>query len=276
MSVGEITRAEIRSFADSIDDGHPLCHSVSAAREAGHPDLVAPPTFAIRPVLAAVERFVRGNDTGLDYNRIVHRGQRLEYFRPLHAGDVLTATARLLDVRVIRGNTVGRIAVELADSGGTAVCSALTTLVMAAGPAPAPVAAATDHSGALLGPVEVPLLSTGLRRYAQASGDFNPIHLDPAAAAAAGLPGVVAHGMLTAGLAMSRLTAFVPDPAAITWCEAVFTAPVVLGDYGELVVTGRAGRGGVDLGVTHLGHAVAQIRTALPADQLPIRNGSAS
>ncbi|QIN82074.1 dehydratase [Rubrobacter tropicus] len=36
-----------------------------------------------------------------------------------------------------------------------------------------------------------------LRRYAEASGDPNPIHLSDEAAGAAGLPGVIAHGMLT-------------------------------------------------------------------------------
>jgi acyl dehydratase len=36
-----------------------------------------------------------------------------------------------------------------------------------------------------------------LRRYAEASGDPNPIHLSDEAAEAAGLPGVIAHGMLT-------------------------------------------------------------------------------
>ena len=36
-----------------------------------------------------------------------------------------------------------------------------------------------------------------LRKYAEASGDPNPIHLSDEAAAAAGLPGVIAHGMLT-------------------------------------------------------------------------------
>jgi len=36
-----------------------------------------------------------------------------------------------------------------------------------------------------------------LRKYAEASGDPNPIHLSETAAGAAGLPGVIAHGMLT-------------------------------------------------------------------------------
>ena len=42
-----------------------------------------------------------------------------------------------------------------------------------------------------------PVSRDQLRKYAEASGDPNPIHLSDEAAEAAGLPGVIAHGMLT-------------------------------------------------------------------------------
>ena len=48
-----------------------------------------------------------------------------------------------------------------------------------------------------------------VRRYADASGDHNPIHLDDDAARALGLPGVVAHGMLTSALAIGEVAAWV-------------------------------------------------------------------
>jgi len=51
-----------------------------------------------------------------------------------------------------------------------------------------------------------PLTRTDLVRYAGASGDFNPLHHDHAFAAAASLPDVIAHGMLSAGLLASALT----------------------------------------------------------------------
>ncbi|MDO9590353.1 MAG: MaoC/PaaZ C-terminal domain-containing protein, partial [Microcella sp.] len=41
-----------------------------------------------------------------------------------------------------------------------------------------------------------------LVRYAGASGDFNPIHYRDDIAAQVGLPGVLAHGMLTMGIAV--------------------------------------------------------------------------
>ena len=51
-----------------------------------------------------------------------------------------------------------------------------------------------------------PVTRTDLVRYAGASGDFNPLHHDDAFAQASGLPGVMAHGMFSAGLLASFVT----------------------------------------------------------------------
>jgi acyl dehydratase len=69
-----------------------------------------------------------------------------------------------------------------------------------------------EERGANELPVEQPLPAAGsplpplaksasrgdLLRYAAATGDWNPIHWDHAAALSAGLPGIVAHGLLMA------------------------------------------------------------------------------
>ena len=52
-----------------------------------------------------------------------------------------------------------------------------------------------------------------LVRYAGASGDFNPIHWNERFATEVGLPGVIAHGMLTMGLAARAVAACPATPA---------------------------------------------------------------
>jgi acyl dehydratase len=69
-----------------------------------------------------------------------------------------------------------------------------------------------------------------LVRYAGAGGDFNPIHWNERSARAAGLPGVIAHGMYTMALAGRYLTDWAGDPAALRDFRARFTAPVVVPD----------------------------------------------
>ena len=46
-AVYEVGRAKIAEFAAAIGDPSPLYRDAEAARAAGHPDVIAPPTFAI-------------------------------------------------------------------------------------------------------------------------------------------------------------------------------------------------------------------------------------
>jgi acyl dehydratase len=69
-----------------------------------------------------------------------------------------------------------------------------------------------------------------LIRYAGASGDFNPIHWSDRIAAKVGLPGVIAHGMLTMALVGRAVTGWAGDPAAVVEYGVRFTKPVVVPD----------------------------------------------
>ena len=81
-----------------------------------------------------------------------------------------------------------------------------------------------------------------LVRYAGASGDFNPIHWNDRTARAVGLPGVIAHGMLTMALAGRSVSEWAGDPGRVQEYGVRFTKPVVVPDDdtgAELVVTGK-------------------------------------
>lgn len=74
----------------------------------------------------------------------------------------------------------------------------------------------------------VHLTRESLVRYAGASGDFNPIHYRDDVAAAVGLPGVLAHGMLTMGIAVGTLAEALGDSGRIVEYGVRFTRPVVV------------------------------------------------
>jgi len=84
--------------------------------------------------------------------------------------------------------------------------------------------------GTQLPPLTVRFTRTDLVRYAGASGDFNPIHHSDFFAAQVGLPGVVAHGLLTMGAALRVVTDWVGDPARVRSYAVRFTRPVVVPD----------------------------------------------
>ena len=69
-----------------------------------------------------------------------------------------------------------------------------------------------------------------IRQYAEASGDRNPIHLDDTFARAAGLPGVIAHGMLTMAFANQMVTDWLGDRSALKKLQGRFAGMVLPGD----------------------------------------------
>lgn len=123
------------------------------------------------------------------------------------------------------------------------------------------------------------LTRDSLVRYAGASGDFNPIHYRDDIATSVGLDGVLAHGMLTMGLAVQPVVDWLGgDSGKVLDYQVRFTRPVLVDPAAGADVTVVAkvglledlpdGREGarIDLTVTFNGETVlgkAQVRVAL-------------
>ena len=122
-----------------------------------------------------------------------------------------------------------------------------------------------------------------LVRYAGASGDFNPIHWNDRVATGVGLPGVIAHGMLTMALVSRAVITWVGgDPGAIVDYQVRFARPVVVpndDDGTELIVSGTVrkidedGLAQLDLTAICAGEKVlAQAKALVRADALPAQD----
>ena len=90
--------------------------------------------------------------------------------------------------------------------------------------------------GDQLPPMQIRFTRENLVRYAGAAGDFNPIHYSDQAANALGLPGVVAHGMLTMGAVSRVITQWLPNLEDLLSYSARFIRPVVVPDDGQGVL----------------------------------------
>jgi acyl dehydratase len=97
--------------------------------------------------------------------------------------------------------------------------------------------------GQVIGTEEFLLTRDSLVRYAGASGDFNPIHYRDDFAQSVGLDGVLAHGMLTMGVAVQVAVNWVGDAGKVIDYGVRFTKPVFVdaADGAVLVVTGKIG-----------------------------------
>jgi len=126
--------------------------------------------------------------------------------------------------------------------------------------------------GTIVAERTVHLTRESLVRYAGASGDVNPIHYRDDVAERVGLPGVLAHGMLTMGLAVETIVEWLGDSGRILEYGVRFTRPVVVDaeDGAELTVVAKVGAVDdsslrVDLTVSHgetvvLGKAQVRVR----------------
>lgn len=131
--------------------------------------------------------------------------------------------------------------------------------------------------GSALPPLTVRFTRERLVRYAGASTDFNPIHYSEHYAAQVGLPGVIAHGLLTMGTALRVVTDWIGDQAVLRSYFVRFTKPVVVPDTVEgvdVVFTGSVSAIDGDLvtvaleavcdGVKVLGAARAEVEWGAP------------
>ena len=128
-----VGREKVGEFARAIGEGDPVCLDPDAARAAGHPDVVAPPTFTIAFVLPAIESFLRDPATGWDYAHMVHAEQAITLHRPVCAGDELRTTVHVDDLRTRAGSHALTVRCEVADATDAPVATCKAVLVTQAG-----------------------------------------------------------------------------------------------------------------------------------------------
>jgi acyl dehydratase len=127
----QVGREKIREFADAIGDPQPLYRDAGAAEAAGHPDVIAPPTFVMvlfnQYALTAV---VEDPGLGLDYDRMVHGDMSFEYTRPVRAGDRLAVSTYIDEIMSRAGNDFLVLRADIDTDEGERVVTARAQLVV--------------------------------------------------------------------------------------------------------------------------------------------------
>lgn len=211
--------------------------SVEDLRFVYEQDMRALPTMAV--VLAHPGFWIRDLDTGVDWVRVVHGEQGLEMHRNLPVEGTVVGQNRVLEV-VDKGE--GRGALILAErrlfdkaTGDLLATIRQVTFCRAdggfGGPARSlpPPHAVPDREPDLTCDITTTPQSALVYRL---SGDFNPLHADPAVARAAGFQKPILHGLATYGIAGRAVLAELcgNDPSRLATFDGRFTAPVYPGE----------------------------------------------
>lgn len=190
------------------------------------------PTFAV--TLASPGMWIRDPSFGIAFAQLVHVEQDASFHRPLPLSAEVRATPRVASLHD-RGPGKGALLVverEIADGDGQHLATVRQTLLLRGDggyggqppivvPAPAPPPRAPDHR------LTLPISPRAALIY-RLSGDWNPLHADPATAREAGFDRPILHGLATYGMAGHAILRATGRALARLACR--FTGVVLPGD----------------------------------------------
>ena len=128
-AVYEVGRAKIAEFAAAVGATDAAHTDAGAARALGHPDVVAPPTFAIVVTLGAADVVLADPEVALDYSRVVHGDQKFAYTRPVVAGDALVCVNSVDEITSRGGHDFLTTRTEVTTADGEPVVTVWSKLV---------------------------------------------------------------------------------------------------------------------------------------------------
>lgn len=114
-----VTRDEIVTFARAVRTSDDRCLDVDAARAAGHTDVVAPTTFAVTLAQQAEALFMRDEEAGVDFSRLVHGEATFTHHAPIVAGEALIAETTVARVRSAGGHDMVTLATAVTTADGS-------------------------------------------------------------------------------------------------------------------------------------------------------------
>lgn len=193
-----LREADIAAYAEATDDPSPVYYGRGAQ---------GPPMFHVRPLRDMLFAVMEDPELGLDMLRLVHASHDARLLKPLLPGQVVVPRAILDGVEQKEKGLVVACRLQAWTEGSLAVEAASAFFIRGQQrAAPGHRAGALPPAGPVA-PERAPDHTAKLRvapdqslRYAEASLDRNPIHLDPEVARQGGLPDVILHGLCTMAL----------------------------------------------------------------------------
>lgn len=101
-----VERGQIRLFAKAIGESNPVHFDPTSAQAEGYPDLLAPPTFGACLKFIAPAESPAYDELGLDYRRLLHGEESIEYFKPIFAGNQLSLVTEITDIYEKKGGAL--------------------------------------------------------------------------------------------------------------------------------------------------------------------------
>lgn len=267
-----VTLDAAQNYARACNDPNP--HYFDAATPGG---IVAPPLFAVVVTWLSVITALTDVELHADLLRLLHVAQDIEFLAPIRPGDAIVSTGRIAAIESHQNGETMALELDAHNDRGEAIARVVFTVFIRGRRAASAAAEAKPDEATPVGEVArgAPIATIAQTidadqtvRYAEASGDRNPIHVDANVAKMAGLPGIIVHGLCTMAFTARAIVDALcdGDPMRLKRLAVRFSRPVLPGD----TITTRVWRAGERDGRLILAYA-----TTNPEGLLVIRDGLA-
>ncbi|MBI3797058.1 MAG: MaoC family dehydratase N-terminal domain-containing protein [Deltaproteobacteria bacterium] len=212
--------------------------------------IIAPPMFGVVMSWLPIIMVMSDSDLGVDLLRLLHAEQDMYFSRPVAPGDIVTSTAKILAIEAKATGESVVLEVSCTNQRGEPVQRLLfTAFIRGKGKRDKRNDEPSEEppSGEPLLRVSQSIDLDQTYRYAHASGDHNPIHVDENMAKMAGLPGIIVHGLCTMAFASKVMIDQLcdRDPRRLKRLRTRFSRPVFPGQMITTAIWPRSDRGGL-------------------------------
>lgn len=246
--VYEVTKEAVEKYAWAIGARNISYYSFNGIKPGlAALNFMAPPSFVVVHELLLAEQIwseegLHGSPEQLAYNllMLVHGEQDMRFYKPIRPGDKIISRAKIKGIED-RGSGEFLIINVVSDNeeGERVVESDWGIFIRGAGGGQQKKKDGKKEEQVQIGVETQPMFRKVIRvpkdityRYAEASGDTNPIHIDEKVAKSAGLKGIIVHGLCTLSITMrSIIECYLDgDPEKLKRLGCRFASPVYPGD----------------------------------------------
>ncbi len=223
----EVTAEKTIAYAKATNEQNPVF--LDESREGG---IIAPPIFNVVPAWQASGAAMSKVVPPSDVPRLVHGEQDMWFYKPVRPGDKLTSKAKVVSVEEkATGETATCEVTTRNQDGEVTTVSRMTIFIRGTGSGQRPPKPPEPERESPVAEVTQKIDEDQTYRYAEASGDHNPIHLNEDFAKSVGLPGIINHGLCTmAFVSRAAIEALADnDPTRLRRLKVRFSKPVLPG-----------------------------------------------
>ncbi len=221
-----VTAEGMKKYALSYNDDNP--HFLDEQRPGG---IVAPPMFGVVYGGMSVAAPLFDSELKMNVAMMVHGEQEMKWFTLVKPGDKITSTAKLQDIIDKGSGELCQIQVTCLNQAGKKVLESVYGFFVRGGGSgkKSDAKAVEPPRGADAFTAGMSVTEDQTYRYADASGDRNPIHVNPEFAVKVGLPGIILQGLCTMAFCQKAVLDHCADrnPARLQQLFVRFSKPVL-------------------------------------------------